>query len=88
MVPAPSNYLRATLRDASFSLTLGVFLGAALTSGAVCGAAAFFIANERLLNRIRGQVKLLVLSARDAALQGRRVDSTPATRIRHVSRTG
>jgi hypothetical protein len=79
---SPSGYMAKALREASFSLTLGVFLGAALTSGAVCGVVSFYVANERLLNRLRGQVKLLALTARDAL--GAQTNHAPAAHMRHV----
>jgi len=66
---APSDYLIRALRQQGASLTFGVFIGAALTSGAVCGAAAFVLANEALLRRLRQSAAQLVVAARDAALQ-------------------
>jgi len=68
-VPTPSEYLLKGLRQQSLSLTFGVFIGAALTSGAVCGAVAFYLANENVLRRLRANASTLVFAARDAVLQ-------------------
>ena len=67
-VVSPSTLLVNGLKQQGFSLTLGVFLGAALTSGAVCGAVAFAVLNETVLRRLRRNAALLAISARDAAL--------------------
>ena len=67
-VPSPSDFFLRGLRQQGFSLTVGVFLGAALTSGAVCGALAFVVANERLLRRAKDNVTALIVAARDTAL--------------------
>ena len=62
------GFLKASIKQMSFSLTLGVFLGAALTTGAACGIAAFWLANEKVVRRLRGHALQIVSSARDAAL--------------------
>ena len=54
--------------QASFSLTVGVFLGAALTSGFTCGILAFYFANENVVRRLRVAAKDLATTARDAVL--------------------
>ena len=65
---ASDGFLKASIKQMSFSLTLGVFLGAALTTGAAAGLAAFWLANEKVMRRIRGHALQLVSTARDAAL--------------------
>ena len=75
-----------SLREMSASLTLGVFLGAAATSGAVCGVAAFWVAwNDRLLAQVTRQVKSIAVSARDAALSsGVVLGGDRRTKVRHI----
>ena len=65
---ASDSFFKASIKQVSFSLTLGVFLGAALTTGAAAGLAAFWLANEKVMRRIRAHALNLVFSARDAAL--------------------
>lgn len=58
---SPQALVLRGLRDASMSLTLGIFIGSALTSGAVCGVAAFWLAShDRLIRWARGTATALV----------------------------
>ena len=77
-----ASILSRTIREASLSLTLGVFLGAAATSGAMCGVAAFSVANEKFLARLGGRMKLLVQSAVETTRAVRGAGTRGA--VRHV----
>lgn len=66
-----SEYLSRALKQASVSLTLGVFLGAALTTGAAFGLAAAYFANDRVIQKLRKAAVTVVTTARDAALSTR-----------------
>ena len=68
---SPSDYMASVLKSASVSLTIGVFLGSALTTGIVVGVAAAWIANEKVLKRLKANALSMLTSARDAALSTR-----------------
>ena len=68
-LPSPSDFFLKGLRQQGLSLTFGIFVGAALTSGAVFGATAVLLANERLLRQVRQNITGLALAARDVALK-------------------
>ena len=68
---SPSEYMASVLKSASVSLTVGVFLGSALTTGIVVGVAAAWIANEKVLKRLKANALSMLTSARDAALSTR-----------------
>ena len=67
----PADYLSSMIRQSSMSLTLGVFIGSAMTSGIACGVLAAYLANERLLRRLRGTLLEMASAAREAVLVGR-----------------
>ena len=50
---SPSEYVAQAVRTAGATLTLGVFIGSALTSGIAVGIAAAVLANEKVLRRLR-----------------------------------
>ena len=68
---SPGDYMASVLKSASVSLTIGVFLGSALTTGIVVGVAAAWIANEKVLKRLKANALSMLTSARDAALSTR-----------------
>jgi len=68
---SPKDYVSTAIRQAGVSVTLGVFIGSALTSGIAFGIAAAYIANERVLRRLRSKALDVVTAARDAALTTR-----------------
>ena len=65
---SPSEYVAQAVRTAGVTLTLGVFVGSALTSGIAVGIAAAVLANERVLRRLRVKAVEALTAARDAAL--------------------
>ena len=65
------NGVREAMRQASVSLTLGVFIGSALTSGICVGIAAAWLANEKVLRRLRVKAVEAFSQAREAALSTR-----------------
>eukprot|EP00316_Scyphosphaera_apsteinii_P020857 CAMPEP_0119317334 /NCGR_PEP_ID=MMETSP1333-20130426/42816_1 /TAXON_ID=418940 /ORGANISM="Scyphosphaera apsteinii, Strain RCC1455" /LENGTH=351 /DNA_ID=CAMNT_0007323235 /DNA_START=20 /DNA_END=1075 /DNA_ORIENTATION=+ len=67
----PADFVSQTIRQASVSLTLGVFIGSALTSGIVFGIAAAWLANERVFIRLRSKALETFSAARDAVLSTR-----------------
>ena len=69
--PNPADVVTRTLKQASVSLTVGVFLGSAVTTGVAFGLAAAWFANERVLCRLRDSAFALAASARDHALSTR-----------------
>jgi hypothetical protein len=68
LITKPSDIMINSLRQMSFSFTVGVFIGAAITSGAAFGAMAFYLANGSVIKKLRENAAALVASARDAAL--------------------
>jgi 2-dehydro-3-deoxyphosphogluconate aldolase/(4S)-4-hydroxy-2-oxoglutarate aldolase len=62
---------RRALREASVSLSIGVFLGAAVTSGVAFGIAAAWLANKKVLSRLQEHAGALVGTAREAVLKTR-----------------
>ena len=65
---SPSEYVADAIKQASVTLTLGVFVGSALTSGIAVGVAAAVLANETVLYRLRARAVEALTAARDAAL--------------------
>mmetsp|Transcript_27530 Transcript_27530/g.65051 ORF Transcript_27530/g.65051 Transcript_27530/m.65051 type:complete len:138 (-) Transcript_27530:89-502(-) len=65
---SPSEYVAQAVRTAGVTLTLGVFVGSALTSGIAVGIAAAVLANEKVLRRLRVKAIEALTAARDAAL--------------------
>ena len=65
---SPSEYVAQAVRTAGATLTLGVFIGSALTSGIAVGIAAAVLANEKVLRRLRVKAVEALTAARDAAL--------------------
>ena len=65
---SPSEYVAQAVRTAGVTLTLGVFIGSALTSGIAVGIAAAVLANEKVLRRLREKAVEALAAARDAAL--------------------
>ena len=65
---SPSEYVAQAVRTAGATLTLGVFIGSALTSGIAVGIAAAVVANEKVLRRLRVKAVEALTAARDAAL--------------------
>jgi len=68
---SPSDYLASAIKNASVSLTLGVFMGSALTTGIAVGIAAAWIANEKVLRRLKNNALSVLTNARDEALSTR-----------------
>ena len=64
----PNDYMASIVKSASVSLTLGVFIGSALTTGVAAGIAAAWVANEQVLRRLKSNVKAMLTLARDEAL--------------------
>lgn len=67
----PNDYMASIVKSASVSLTLGVFIGSALTTGVAAGIAAAWVANEQVLRRLKSNVKAMLTLARDEALSTR-----------------
>ena len=65
---SPSEYVAQAVRTAGVTLTLGVFIGSALTSGIAVGIAVAVLANEKVLHRLRVKAVEALTAARDAAL--------------------
>ena len=59
------------LKQASVSLTIGVFIGSALTSGIAFGVVTAYFANARVLRRLQAKAISTLSAARDAALSTR-----------------
>eukprot|EP00962_Isochrysis_galbana_P051437 scaffold22834_cov119-Isochrysis_galbana.AAC.2 len=68
---SPAEYLARSLKQSSISLTLGVFIGAALTTGVAFGALTAWLANEKVLRRLVKHAGVVVHHARDAVLNTR-----------------
>ena len=68
---SPEKLMGDYMRSASFSLTMGVFIGSALTTGVAAGVAAAWVANEKVLRRLKQNVFALLTSARDEVLETR-----------------
>jgi hypothetical protein len=68
---SPAEYLARLLKQSSISLTLGVFIGAALTTGVTFGAVTAYLANEKVLRRLVKHAGVLVHHTRDAVLNTR-----------------
>jgi len=81
---AASEYLSRALRQASISLTLGVFLGAALTTGAAFGLAAAYIANDRVIHKLRKATVAVIKTARDTALNTREGQALANAVLQHA----
>ena len=69
--PSPSELMAQALKQASVSLTVGVFIGSALTSGIAVGVAAAWVANGRVLPRLCFQALDAVSAVKDVALSTR-----------------
>ena len=65
---SPSEVVAQAVKSAGVTLTLGVFVGSALTSGIAVGIAAAVLANEKVLRRLRAKAAEALAAARDAAL--------------------
>jgi hypothetical protein len=68
---SPSEYLARTIKQSSISLTIGVFIGAALTTGVAFGAVTAWLANEKVLRRLVKHASVVVHHTRDAVLNTR-----------------
>ena len=64
----PSDVMGAAMKQAGISVTIGVFIGSAMTSGIAFGLAAAWLANERVIRRLKSKAVEALSSARDAAL--------------------
>ena len=65
----PQEAVYRTMREMSLSLGMGVFLGAAATTGAAAGVITWYLANEAVLKRLSRHAVKTVISARDAAVK-------------------
>ena len=79
-----SEYLHRSLKQASMSLALGVFLGAALTTGTAFGLAAAYFANDKVLKKLRKAAVTVVTTARDAALNTREGQALANAVLQHA----
>ena len=79
-----SEYLSRAMKQASVSLALGVFLGAALTTGTAFGLAGAYFVNDRILHKLRSAAVLFVTSARDAALNTREGQALANAVLQHA----
>mmetsp|Transcript_33166 Transcript_33166/g.110681 ORF Transcript_33166/g.110681 Transcript_33166/m.110681 type:complete len:328 (-) Transcript_33166:164-1147(-) len=66
VLASPQQLVLRGLQQTSLSLTIGIFVGSALTSGAVCGVAAFYLTfSDRLLKRVRESASTLASTLAD-----------------------
>lgn len=70
LAATPAGYVTQAIKQASVSLTLGVFVGSALTSGIAFGIATAWLANERVLRRLRAKALEAVPVLHRALMQG------------------
>jgi len=68
---SPSEYIARSVRQGGISVTIGVFIGASVTTGILFGLATAWLANERVLRRLVKNAGVLVHHVRDAALNTR-----------------
>jgi len=66
---SPSGYLTQHIKQAGFSFTLGVFVGSAVTMGLAFGLLTAWVANEKVLRKIRTKALELVSAAHNSALK-------------------
>ena len=64
----PQEMLVRGLKQTSISLTIGVFLGAAVSGGLLCGGVAWYVANKQLFGHAAAAARGLIASARKAVL--------------------
>ena len=65
---SPQEMLVRGLKQTSISLTIGVFLGAAVSGGLLCGGVAWYVANKQLFGHATAAARGLIASARKAVL--------------------
>ena len=65
---SPREMLVRGLKQTSISLTIGVFLGAAVSGGLLCGGVAWYVANKQLFGHATAAARGLIASARKAVL--------------------
>ena len=68
---SPSEFLARSVRQSSVSFTIGVFVGAAITTGVAVGAVIAWAANDKVLRQLTARATGMITSARDAALSSR-----------------
>ena len=64
----PQEMLVRGLKQTSISLTIGVFLGAAVSGGLLCGGIAWYVANKQLFGHAAAAARGLIANARKAVL--------------------
>ena len=82
---SPKDYVAQAIRQAGMSVTLGVFIGSALTSGIAVGLVTAYYANERVFGRLRAMLFETVSAARDAALTTREGKALQRALLRSAS---
>lgn len=55
-----TDFIRERIYNYGSAVTIGVFIGSALTTGILCGAGTYFIITKNVINKILTPIKTII----------------------------